>query len=39
MNKKIFCIFIKHKIVETKCPYTMKTYQLCERCGAKGVKE
>lgn len=39
MINKIICFVSKHKVQETKCPYTMKTYQLCDRCGAKGVKE
>jgi hypothetical protein len=36
---KLICGFAGHKIEESSCPYTLKTYQVCTRCGAKGVKE
>lgn len=40
MIRKALCKFNGHKIsdVETQCPYTMRTYQTCDRCGAKRVK-
>ena len=37
MNK-IKCFIIGHKIEESSCPYTMRTYQTCIRCGSKGIK-
>lgn len=40
MIKKTLCKINGHKISsnETSCPYTMRTYQTCDRCGAKRVK-
>jgi hypothetical protein len=28
-------IFHRHEIEEVSCPYTMKTYSLCNYCGKK----
>jgi|LakMenE01Jun11ns_1017448.scaffolds.fasta_scaffold9952044_1 hypothetical protein len=37
--KSIICFMTKHKIIEEKCPYTLKTYQKCLRCNASGIKK
>jgi hypothetical protein len=39
MTKKFICIIFGHKIEESSCPYTLKTYQTCLRCGLQGIKE
>jgi len=36
--KKVVCFFYKHKVQNSYCPYTKKTYQTCARCGMKGIK-
>lgn len=38
MIKTLICLFRGHNILESKCPYTQKTYQECIRCRAIGVK-
>jgi hypothetical protein len=40
MIKDAICKMRGHRISdnETKCPYTMRTYQTCDRCGAKREK-
>jgi len=40
MIRKFLCNLKGHNISkeEKSCPFTMKTYQICIRCGAKRVK-
>jgi hypothetical protein len=38
MIKKFLCTVKGHNIEESSCPYTMRTYQVCIRCGSKGIK-
>lgn len=32
INKRVVCFFVGHKSVISKCPFTLKVYDVCDRC-------